>query len=452
MDSLSVQIQGFRAKAFESQSRRDELLRAATSEGRTFDASEAAQYDAADREAKQCEEHVERLLAAERSDMAGARPIGAPTIFSPRFGKDESYQAQDFTRLCIARALSSIDPDRRSPADIAQHRWGKGAQGIVSVMRGAVEGGATFSGAWGSEIAQPSTRFHGDFIELLTASTVFDKLPLKIVPPNVVIKGQDAGGSAAWVGEGKSIPVSSQSFTTVTLGFTKVAAISVVTKELLRYSDPSAEALVRDALVKACSTKVDATFLGAAAGSAGVYPAGIRFGLAALGSNGSDDVAVRADLAELSAPFINALHDVTGLVVVMHPAQAKRLSLMTNTLGASCFPGINASGGVLCGDQVVTGGNIGSSVVLMVDPSQIFRIGDTGVEVSVSTDATIEMDDTTPLGDSQSPTASSATPVSMFGSESVALKIVRAVSFAKRRPTAVSFVDDAYYGLTTSTT
>ena len=69
---------------------------------------------------------------------------------------------------------------------------------------------------------------------LLYAATVYDKLPLRRVPANVTIKGQDGANTGYWVGESKSIPASVADFSTVNLTPLKVGAITVSSNELLR--------------------------------------------------------------------------------------------------------------------------------------------------------------------------------------------------------------------------
>jgi hypothetical protein len=137
----------------------------------------------------------------------------------------------------------------------------------------------------------------------------------------------------------------------------------------------------------------------------------------------------------------------------MNPARAKATSLMVNTLGQTEFPGLSAGGGSLLGDPVVTGDNVPAGTVILLDPREIWRIEDGGVEVSLSRDATIEMGDGDSVaGDSEEPTASSYKPVSMYQTESTAFKVVRPINYQKRRSTAVSYIGDAGWGDSASTT
>jgi hypothetical protein len=118
---------------------------------------------------------------------------------------------------------------------------------------------------------------------------------------------------------------------------------------------------------------------------------------------------------------------------------------MVNALGQLEFPNITTAGGNLLGDPVVTGDNIDANSLILLKPSDIYKIGDGGLEVSLSQHATIEQDNA-PQGASDTPVAMSAFPVNMFQTESTAIKVVRSINFAKRRSHAVQYIDDASYG------
>jgi len=126
----------------------------------------------------------------------------------------------------------------------------------------------------------------------------------------------------------------------------------------------------------------------------------------------------------------------------MTPALAKRMQLLVNALGQQEFPTMPNS---LLGDQVVVGDNVGTGDLILLKASDIYRIGDTGVQVSVSRDAMIEQS-TAPTGATDTPVAASQYFTSMFQSESTAIKIVRPINFAKRRTSAVAYIGNADYG------
>ncbi|MFC5607758.1 phage major capsid protein [Variovorax soli] len=428
-------------------------------EGRTKDAAEREAFAGLTSEIKMIDEELadlkemEAVQATKAVPAAGGTPAaastsrgaiatgGAPAIHVNKEA-DEKFKGQHYTRLVIAKALGRLMD--MSPVAVAQQRWGKSNPKLVEVVKAAVAGGGSGAGEWGAELVQVNNQYLGDFIEYLYAQTVYDKLPLRQVPANVMIKGQDGAATGYWVGESKGIPVSKADFMSVNLTPLKVAALAVVSNELLRDSSPSAEMLVRDALVQASSQRVDQTFLSAAAASAGVSPAGILNGLTPITSAGNEIQDVIADVKALYAPFI-AANNADGLQFVTTPSLAKALGLMQNALGNFAFPGLSANGGALLGDPLVSGGNVGAGDMILLKPSDIYRIGDYGIEVSISREAYIEQD-SAPTGATDTPAAASANGTSMFQEESTAIKVVRPINFAKRRASAVAFIDSAAYG------
>lgn len=432
----------------------------AAGEGRTKDASERDTFASLADEIKHIDEEladlrqIEALAVTKAVPAVGATPAeaaasrgalatgGAPAIHVKR-DAEEKFKGQNYTRMVIAKALARLDDV--SAIAVAETRWGKSNPTLVTLMKAAVAGGGSGSGEWGAELVQANNQYTGDFIEYLYSKTVYDQLPLREVPANVQIKGQDGAATGYWVGESKAIPASAADFSAVNLTPLKVAALAVVSNELLRDSSPSAEMLVRDALVQASSQRVDSTFLSTAAAVSGVSPAGILNGLTAITSNGTDGAGLRADIKALYAPFI-AAKNADGLHLVTTPSLGKAIQLMTNALGQTEFPGISANGGTLLGDPVATGHNVGAGQVILLKPSDIYRIGDYGVQVSISREAMIEQD-TAPTGATDTPVGVTATNLtSMFQSESTAIKVVRPINFAKRRASAVAYVSGADYG------
>lgn len=451
MPTIAEQITAFETKRASLVAANETIMTKAADDGSTLDAEQEDQFDGNQADIDAIDKHLTRLRAMEKTQAAKAVPAygqNADEGSASRGGQiiikgdqDEQFEGQNYTRMVIAKTLARLDGV--SAEGIAHKRWGKSNPTLVQVVKAAVAGGGTETGEWGAELAQADTRYTGDFIDYLYNQTVFDRLPLREVPANVHIKGQDGAASAYWVGQSKSIPVTKADFSDVMLSPLKVAAIAVVSKELLRDSSPSAELLVRDALVQASAQRVDQTFLSASAAVANVSPAGILNGLTAGTSAGPDIEGLIADVKALYAGFITA-NNADGLQFVTTQSLAKAIGLMQNVMGNFAFPGVSATGGSLLGDSLVAGGNVGAGDLILLKPSDIYKIGDRGVEVSLSTEAAIQMDDA-PNGASDTPVANTSV-VSMFQTESVAIKVVRPLNFAKRRASAVAYIGDADYG------
>jgi hypothetical protein len=106
-------------------------------------------------------------------------------------------------------------------------------------------------------------------------------------------------------------------------------------------------------------------------------------------------------------------------------------------------------GGTLMGIPVIASqyaqdasGGAGNLVVL-VNASDIFLADDGAVTVDVSTEASLQMSNS-PTGNSATATAVSL--VSMFQTNSIALRAERFINWKRRRTSSVAFIDDVNWG------
>lgn len=441
--------------------RMNEISELVKTESRDFSDEEAAEFDDLEAEVKQLDGDI-RMKKVEAMNAQTARAVdptpnrkagslsrGAGLQIINKTDQDEKFQGQNFTRKIIAKAVALIEGAQ--PWQIAEKRWGRTNPTLVELIKvGEISAGdAGTTAAWAANLVAEDGRYTGDFIEYLKSKTIYDQLPMREVPANVTIKGQDGVATAYWVAEGLAIPPSESSFTTLNLAPLKVAAVSVVTNELLRDASPSAEMLVRDSLATAMGVRIDTTFLGNAASANGA-PMGIKYNrvlsaaiAAAANSVGGDATCLREDVAAAYAAFITAKM-ASGLYWIMNPALAKQIQLLTNALGIPEFDSINQNGGTLLGDPVVTGDIVQSDELILVKPSEIYKIGDSGIQVSVSREATLEMN-SSPTMEGNTPAAATNAMVNMFQTESTAIKLVRSVNFMTRRAIVCQWIDSCDY-------
>jgi HK97 family phage major capsid protein len=297
------------------------------------------------------------------------------------------------------------------------------------------------------------TQFAGDFIDYLRPRTLIGQFgqgnipALRSIPFNVHIRGQTSGGTAYWVGQGKAKPLTKMDFSDVYMGWSKIAAIAVMTEELLRFSNPSADTLVRDALAECVIARMDTDFIDPTkAAVANVSPASITNGVAPIHSAGSTAAEVRADVATLINSFITANIDPSSLVFIMPATVAMQLSLIRNAFGQKEFPDISVKGGMLEGIPVLTSQYVpnesGGAMLILVSAQDIYIADDGNVTIDASREASLEMSNS-PAQDSTTPTA--AQMVSMFQTNSIALRAERFVNWQKRRAAAVKVIDDVNY-------
>lgn len=455
--NIKEQIEEFKRRQAENLQKMQEIMKKSAEEGRTLDQSEQQSYDELEADNEAIEKHLPRLERLQKtmeqtatqvagsgsnegSDSRGGRAL-ATVRNTQRLAK-----GIEFARY--AMCLGAAKGDLATAAAIAQRRF-PDSDRINNVLKAAVAAGTTTDATWAGPLVEYN-EFAGDFVEFLRPQTIIGRFgtgnipALRSVPFNIHIKGQTSGGAGYWVGEGKPKPVTKFDFNNVYLGWAKVANIAVLTEELMRFSNPSAEALVRDSLAAALIERLDTDFVDPLkAATADVSPASITNGVAAIQSTGTNADAVRADLKALWTPFIAAKLSPSTAVYIMTPTRALALSLMRNSLGQKEFPDININGGLLEGipvivsDYVPTDSN--GDLVILVSASDIWLADDGQVVIAASREASIQMLDN-PTNASADGTATSM--VSMFQTDSVALRAERFINWKKRRASAVAYLDN----------
>ncbi|MCT5858522.1 phage major capsid protein, partial [Pseudomonas aeruginosa] len=123
----------------------------------------------------------------------------------------------------------------------------------------------------------------------------------------------------------------------------------------------------------------------------------------------------------------------------MTATMALSLSLMVNALGQPEFPTITMTGGTLNGLPVIVSEFVptdsSGSIVALVNASDIYLGDESGIDLSMSTEASLQMDNAP-----DNPTTSSAVLVSLFQRNLVAFRAERAISWARRRTSAVAYL------------
>ncbi|MBI4291312.1 MAG: phage major capsid protein [Betaproteobacteria bacterium] len=460
MKTIAEQIAAFEAKRAASAARMNEIMAASAEKGETLEEAATQEYDGLKAEIKQIDEHLVRLKEHEAAMVAKATQIvavddpksasavrGGAGIISVRENVEKGVA---FTRY--VKALAMARGNLPGALAIAQNnkRWLDTTPQVIEVLKAAVAGGDTTTSGWASQLVYQQN-LAGEFIELLRPLTIIGKLSgLTRVPFNVRMSGQDSGSTAYWVGQGKPVPVSKGNYLEVTLGIAKAAGLVVLTEELVRSSEPSAELLMRNDLTKAIATFLDVQFVDPTyAEVTNISPASITNGVTPVTPTGTASANLRADVQTLFGTWIDANLDPTGGVWIMSPTRALAISLMLNALGQPVFPTITMQGGFFFGLPVVVSNsaNIAGSpasgdMIILVNAPEVLLADDGQVTIDASREASIEMLDN-PTNDAAAGTPTSM--VSMFQTNSVAIKAVRFINWKKRRTTAVVFIRDGAY-------
>jgi len=403
------------------------------------------------------ERQAARVAAQAAAQAEPARPRGvapvaipaAPTVLrtTREQRNGDAFPGQSFARLQLARLraglalkrgevlnvaglMASLYPNRPELAQLAAAHTRRLAAGV--------EGGAILSGEAGAELRALDAEYTGDFIEYLHGKTLFDQMGFRRVPADVRIKGQDGAFGGGFVGEKRPIPVSIGSYSSVDLSRLKAAGLTYLSRDLIERSAPAAEMLFRDGLVKALSKAVDTLAFSATAASNNIAPAGLLNGITGQASAGGSLENLYTDLAYLTGVLVAGLNADGDLKYVSNRTLANQIAHLLSPLdGQPAFRGqVTMNGGVLNGLPYVTGDNVASGNLLLIKPSDVWVIDDSGISVALSEDATIEADDS-PTGEGVTPTAQSASMVSMFQTDMVAIKAIRDVNWQYRRTSTI---------------
>lgn len=246
-----------------------------------------------------------------------------------------------FGLYCRAIAASSFYVKQGqfvSPQDVAK-RWGHAdvARLLDEHQAKALAAGDPLAG--GFLIPQ---QFSADVIELLRPASAVRRLGATVIPMPVgslSIPKITAGATGYYIGENENITKSQLTTGQVKLSFKKLAALTPVSNDLLRYSTPGADAIVRDDIVRALGQAENSNFI-RGDGTAG--PRGLRYQVAAANrlnaTGGTVSLAnVTIDLGRLIQALMDNNIPFTRPGWIFAPRTYRYLATVQTTTGAYAF-------------------------------------------------------------------------------------------------------------------
>jgi HK97 family phage major capsid protein len=241
-----------------------------------------------------------------------------------------------------------------------------------------------------------------------------------------------SASNAAFVTEAGSIPVRQLAFGPALVSLFKFAALAVVTNEIFEHSVPSIETAVQAALQDSVGLALDAAIFSSTPAS-GSRPAGILVGLSALTPSASTipSEAMNEDLATL----IGSVSSVGGngpVLIVASPKQAAAAKLKQ----------VNDN------YEIFSSAALSDKVVIAIATSALVSAMDPIPRFSISTDATVHMEDTSPatlLGAPGSPTVVAAPVRALWQTNCTGLKALLEIGWAMRHPAGAAFMTNTLW-------
>ncbi|KQW36516.1 hypothetical protein ASC76_17780 [Rhizobacter sp. Root404] len=329
--------------------------------------------------------------------------------------------------------LASMPGD--DPIAFAAKHWGAKST-VVQEMKAAISGGETTDGS-GALVMNESV---AEFFDTVRSLSILGRMQgLRRLPARVPVLLQASGSTAYWIGESKAIPVSRTAFSRDTLDVYKVAALTVFSREMAASASERAIAVIKNDLIEAGVRLLDLSLIDpSVAGTADVSPASITHGVTPIASSGDLADDVEAVIAAFTGSLLTASW-------VMSPRLAAQAGIRAGGKGIAADLG--ARGGMLAGLPVLTSESVpltsDGGMLALIDASGI-AVVEEGMKISRSTEAMVEMSDT-PTGATDTPTAATASRVSLFQSDSAALKMTARVNWLRARAGSVVVIEGANY-------
>jgi HK97 family phage major capsid protein/HK97 family phage prohead protease len=442
--TIPEQIAAFEATRASKSARQTEIMNAAAEGGTTLDGPQAEEYDNVAADVRSIDAHLVRLRALESSNLARATAVtgtadraiaergASPIVTVTR----QLKPATAFIRYC--QALAACQGNKMQAVEWSK-QWRDSTPEVELALKAAVAPGTTTDATWAGPLA-PLKPLVDEFLPLLRAATILDRVPgMRPVPFNISVPAQTGGGTYGWVGQGAPKPVGKLTFGTLTLAIAKCSGIIVITEELARISTPSAEEIIRQDMIRGIATFLDIQFTDpTVAAVANVSPGSVTNTVAKIPSVGPTPANARTDIQALAAAMTALNISTGGAVLLMSETNALALASALNPLGQQLFPGLGASGGRAMGYDVLTSQSLGQNVVL-VKGDGILMADEGGVEIDVSREASVQMDNA-PMN----PADATVVMTSLWQNNLVGLRADRIITWKVARQGTVQYTQQTY--------
>jgi HK97 family phage major capsid protein len=317
------------------------------------------------------------------------------------------------------------------------------------ILRASSAPAMTTVAGWAQELARTD---YADLMPLLMPQSILPRLAAKGLTLNfgtsgrIVIPTRSRTPTIAgsFVGEGLAIPVRQGAFTSQTLTPKKMAVISTWTREMGDHSVPAIEGLIREAIQQDTAVAVDTVLLDANPATA-IRPAGLLNGVSVTTATaGGGIAALIGDIKALVGALVtNTYGNVRAPAFLMNPADMLAISLLQAT-NTGIFPFRDEiRQGTLNTIPVIDSSTLTVKTVILIDAADFVVVGAGAPRMETSDQATLHMEDTTPLELVASPSTVAAPQRSLFQTDSIALRMVLPLNWTQRRSGTVAWTQNA---------
>lgn len=307
----------------------------------------------------------------------------------------------------------------------------------LMTRKATVAAGTTTDASWAGPLA-PSLILASEFVTYMRPLSILGRIPVRKVPFNVKFARITGGASGGFAGQGAPVPVQALSLDTLTLGYSKVVAISAISTELARSDAYDAPGLISADLAAAAGSFLDEAFLDPdRAAVVTVSPASITYGAAQIQSTGLTAAELTADAKSAMRVLDAARIPLSECCWAMTSDVALWLATLTSTTGALVFPDFSLVDGEWLGlPTYVSGSAFGAGsptegLIVLLHPQSVAYADDGVASVAVTAETSLALD---------SAPGSPATLTSLWQANLIGCKITRYCNWILRRSGGVATI------------
>lgn len=296
--------------------------------------TEQAEYDSKKAEIKSIDAQIARLI-----EVAGLKAETSVPIDETR-APIEVTEPKREKGHAISRIIRSLAASKGDPIRAAEHCQRRFNDPEIAK---ALAAGAGSAGGFVIE-----ENLSAELIEFLRPASVVRKMNAQTVPMpsgNLAIPKITGGSSAGYIAENTNITATQPSFGQVKLSAKKLAALTPISNDLIRFASISADNFVRNDLVAAIGQAEDSNFIRGAMSGAG--PRGLRYWApadAVLAINATVNLAnVANDLSRLMLSLLNNNTRMISPGWLMSPRTKVYLADLRTANGEKVYPEVELS-------------------------------------------------------------------------------------------------------------
>jgi HK97 family phage prohead protease/HK97 family phage major capsid protein len=460
MKTIAEQLAALEAKRAANAARMEAVMQKAVDEDRTSDAAEEEEFDKLSSEVDAIDKDLVRLRRLEATKAATAKPVtkaesthegsvarGGLSVYATPVQQIPKGDYVLHALVCKLKAHFT----KQSPYQVMKDEYGddEPTRAVLNVItRAATVPADTVTSGWASQLVATSIQ---DFFAALMPNSVYPALasrggkfsfgqagivsmPTRAATPTI---------AGSFVAQGAPIPVRQGAFSAITFTPKKMAVISVFTRDIAEHSTPAIEGLIRQAIIEDTAVAIDSVLLDATAATT-TRPAGLKAGVSATTATaGGALAALIGDIRGLTGALITGTNgNLRSPVWIMNPADVLAASLLPATAGGGEFPfKAELTSGTLQGMPVIQSSNVTADTMLLVDAADFVSVTGDTPRFDVSDQATIHMEDTTPLAISTvgSPATVAAPVRSLWQTDCIGVRMLLDLNWGLRRTGVVSW-------------